>query len=105
MKGGGARLLGTVLAGAAASLGSLIVGGCAFWGDAQDECVSVEEYQSARAVPDISVPAGLDRPDDSKRLYIPPGPEPVEPLSRQAGCLARPPDFFDKPIGTQGAAN
>jgi hypothetical protein len=44
------------------------------------------------------VPAGLDRPDQSARLTIPDGPPPVEPLSKSAACLQRPPDYFDEPI-------
>lgn len=75
-----------------------IAGGCSFWGGGEDSCVSVEEYQEATSAPLLSVPPGLDRPDESGRLDIPPGPEPAEPLSQNAACLPRPPDFFDKPL-------
>jgi uncharacterized lipoprotein len=78
----------------------LTLAGCSFWRDDDDRerCVSVEEYQDARTAPEISIPAGLDRPDGSARLYVPPGPEPSEPLSQNAGCLTEPPDYFDKPL-------
>lgn len=76
----------------------LLMAGCSFWRDDTPDCTSLEEYQSALTAPEISVPAGLDRPDASTRLYIPPGPEPAEPLEKNAGCLARPPDYFDKPL-------
>ncbi len=73
--------------------------GCFFWsGDEEDKCVSVEEYQDAQVAPEISVPAGLDRPEESTRLNIPTGPESVEPLSQKAACLQWPPGYFDKPL-------
>jgi uncharacterized lipoprotein len=79
--------------------------GCFFGGKDEDACVSVEEYQDAKAAPEISVPAGLDRPDESTRLNVPTGPEPVEPLSQKAACLQWPPDYFDKPLTKSSPEN
>jgi uncharacterized lipoprotein len=75
----------------------LAVGGCSFGRDTVD-CELDEEYQRAQSGPELSVPAGFDRPDESTRLNIPAGPEPAEPLSKNAACLQRPPDYFDKPL-------
>jgi uncharacterized lipoprotein len=62
------------------------------------DCELVEQYQEAQSGPTVSVPAGLSRPDESTRLNVPPGPLPAEPLSQTAGCLQRPPEYFDKPL-------
>ena len=79
--------------------------GCSFWGDDEEACVSEEEYQEARVAPDLSIPAGLDRPDPSGRLNIPEEPQPVAPLSKNAACLQRPPNYLDKAKTTPPAAN
>lgn len=79
--------------------------GCSVWGEEgdADACVSAEEYQQALEAPDLSVPAGLDRPDTSLRLDVPDGPLPQRPLERDAACLQRPPSFFDKPLVPDGS--
>lgn len=74
------------------------MGGCSFGRNNAPDCTSIEEYQRALIAREISVPAGLDYPEAASRLYIPPGPVPVEPLEKNAGCLARPPDYFGKPL-------
>ncbi len=76
----------------------LLLGGCSWWGHEADPCVSVEEYQQAQEVPALTVPAGLDKPDASGRLNVPAEPQAAEPLSQTAGCLLRPPSYFDKPL-------
>jgi uncharacterized lipoprotein len=77
---------------------ALALAGCSFWGEAEDKCASVEEYQDAKIASEISIPAGLDRPDPTGKLVVPAGPEPVQPLSKNAACLQWPPDYFDKPL-------
>lgn len=72
-------------------------GGCSLWGDDND-CESIEEYQTAQAAPELSVPAGLDKPDPSARLSVPEEPLSNEPLSKKSACLQRPPTYFDKPL-------
>jgi uncharacterized lipoprotein len=78
---------------------AMLLGGC-FFGGAEQDCESVEEYQEARSAPEIAVPPGLDRPDASTTLAVPDEPKPAEPLARNAACLQRPPGYFDKPVRT-----
>jgi len=76
-----------------------VVGACSWFGsDESAECVSEEEYQSAEVAPRLQVPSGLDSPETAGRLDVPDGPLPDEPLSRNAACLQRPPDYFDRPL-------
>lgn len=75
----------------------ILLGGCSFWGD-DDVCTLAEEYQQAQLAPDLSIPPGLDQPDSANRLNVPAGPLPEQPLSSNAGCLQRPPGYFDKPL-------
>jgi uncharacterized lipoprotein len=76
---------------------TLVVGGCSLWGN-DEPCESVEEYQAAQAAAELSIPAGLDKPDPSARLDIPEEPQPLEPLAKNAACLQQPPNYFDKPL-------
>lgn len=75
----------------------VLLSACSFWGR-EDSCALAGEYQQAAAVADVSVPAGLDAPDATGHLNVPPAPVPAEPLARTAGCLQRPPGYFDKPV-------
>ncbi len=85
---------------AACLVAMLAIGGCSLWGeeDPAVECQSEEEYQQARGVAAITIPPGLDQPDESTRLAIPAGPLSDKPLSAQVACLQQPPSFFDKPL-------
>jgi uncharacterized lipoprotein len=74
------------------------VAGCSFFGDGEPECESVEDYQSAQSAPRVAVPAGLDTPEMAGRLDVPEEPLPAEPLARNAACLQRPPNYFDRPL-------
>ena len=90
----GSRLgIAAVIAGA--------VSGCSLWGHA-NPCASEEEYQAAQTVQPISVPAGLDRPNQAALLNVPDEPKPTEPLANNAECLQRPPNYFDKPVAGSG---
>jgi hypothetical protein len=75
---------------------------CAIGRSGNPSCESKEEYQAAQTSALLSVPAGLDPPDDSSHLNVPDDPKPVEPLSRNAACLQRPPNYFDKPLTGPG---
>jgi uncharacterized lipoprotein len=88
-----------IVAGAAFAVSAA---GCSPWRDG-NPCESSEEYQAAQVSAPVSVPAGLDAPDQASHLNIPEGPTAAEPLSRNAACLQRPPDYFDKPV--KGAGN
>jgi uncharacterized lipoprotein len=76
-----------------------LAGSCAFWRD-DDPCESAEEYQQAESAPEIVVPPGLDAPDSDTAMVIPAGPLPDEPLAKNAACLQRPPNYFDRPLRT-----
>ena len=78
----------------------LAISGCSLWGekDPAVECQSEEEYQQARGAAAVTIPPGLDHPDESTRLAVPAGPLPDKPLSAQVACLQHPPNFFDKPL-------
>ncbi len=73
-----------------------VLAGCSWFGSKAPECKSIEEYQSSANLPPVTVPPGLNRPDEPGVLKIPAGPLPAEPLSDNAACLARPPDYFKK---------
>ncbi|MBM4197173.1 MAG: hypothetical protein FJ197_08770 [Gammaproteobacteria bacterium] len=85
------------LARAATVLVVALVGGCGLWRD-EDPCVAVEEYQDARVSTTIQVPEGLQQPDSGGKLVIPEVAAPPGPLSANAACLQKPPNYFDKPI-------
>ena len=73
--------------------------GCSWFGfgSKAPDCKSIEEYQNSANLPPVTVPPDLNRPDEHGGLKIPAGPLPAEPLSDNAACLARPPDYFKKP--------
>jgi hypothetical protein len=73
----------------------LLVGGCSFW-RSETNCKSVQEYQSSADIKPVVIPQGLDPPDASGKLVIPNAPPPTQPLSENAACLAKPPDYFRK---------
>jgi uncharacterized lipoprotein len=82
--------------------------GCFWWGEDEEplvDCVSEEEYQEAQVATDLVIPSGLDNPPETSRLNIPSQPQPQEPLANQAGCLAQPPSYFDKPQPSAPAAS
>ncbi len=65
--------------------------GCFRTKDVNARCDDVAEYQSARDVPGLKLPAGLAAPGQSSGYVVPPasGAE-----LRGAACLARPPPYF-----------
>jgi len=76
---------------------TLLASGCSLWRSG-DPCALASEYQQAQEAPEVSVPAGMDALDFTGRLYVPPGPLPAEPLAEVAGCLQKPPPYFEKPL-------
>ena len=69
-------------------------------------CHKVNEYQQSRSVIPITIPAGLDAPDSTGMLVIPPGPVNLNATPEGQDCLEWPPNYFDKAVGAtqQGAA-
>ena len=70
--------------------------GCAgcFGGDKLN-CEDPSLYGSSQSVPPVRVPDGLDVPDESNSLQIPPGDSfVVRSPDEITECLETPPDFF-----------
>lgn len=76
--------------------------GC-FSRSATDRCQEVREYQNSGSVPAFGAPEGLAQPPAPERFAIPAagsaGTQAGEPAA--AGCLDRPPDYFDRPVAGQ----
>jgi uncharacterized lipoprotein len=74
---------------------ALLLDGCrAFRGVSSQSCHESLGYTSARSVPPLKIPAGLDAPDTSSALRLPDLKEPPPPpRSRTAPCLDAPPPF------------
>lgn len=66
--------------------GLLLAGGCRSLG-----CNNPEDYSSAREVPPLKMPVGLDGPDTSAALEIPALNEPEAPRVAGGACLEDPP--------------
>ncbi len=60
----------------------------------EDSCNKPQPYQRATSVPALSIPQGLDTPDTSHALTVPPLNEPPPPPRRQTDpCLSAAPSF------------
>ena len=88
-----------VIATAAASL---VIGGCSLWRK-EVSCKSVQEYQSSGGIKPVVVPPDLNAPDASATLVIPNASPPAQPLSDNAACLPKPPDYFRKATAAEAA--
>ncbi len=66
----------------------------------KEVCNEPQEYQTARSVPPLKIPEGLDEPDRRERLVIPGRVDP-DPYPNGRPCLERPPDYFGR--GDQAA--
>ena len=87
---------GPVLRGVILAVAVSLLAGC-FSGARknQEVCDKPQEYQAARSVPPLKIPAGLDEPDRRERLVIP-GENRPEPYPDGRPCLERPPDYFGR---------
>jgi uncharacterized lipoprotein len=71
----------------------------------EPNCHKPQEYQSAREVPPMTVPEGLDKPNTSGALVIPtvelapPPPGPKDP------CLEVPPRYQPAPSNKAGSSS
>jgi hypothetical protein len=77
----------------------LLTGGCHVLGT----CNNPEAYAGAREIPPLKMPVGLDGPDTSRAVRIPPLDEPEAPRGADAPCLEEPPPWAGAPKST-GAA-
>lgn len=59
-----------------------------------DDCNKPQPYQRATSIPPLAIPRGLDSPDTSHALDVPPlnGPAPP-PRGVKDPCLSAPPSF------------
>ena len=60
-----------------------------------NRCAKPKEYQQSTSLPELKIPEGLDAPERSSTMIIPPAP-----AADQGGvisdCLDRPPEYFRK---------
>lgn len=57
-------------------------------------CHTKQPYMAATSVPPLKIPPGLDTPDTTNALHIPPLNEPAPPPRRgKQPCLDEPPPF------------
>ena len=57
-------------------------------------CHDPQPYMKSQSVPPLTVPAGLDAPDTTNALRLPPLKEPAPPpRGRKEPCLDEPPPF------------
>ena len=60
----------------------------------EDSCNKPQPYQRATSIPPLDIPGGLNAPDTSHALDVPPLNEPAPPARRRGEpCLAAPPPF------------
>jgi uncharacterized lipoprotein len=57
-------------------------------------CHKKQPYMQASSIPSLKVPAGMDAPDTTNALHLPPLNEPAPPQRKgQEACLDEPPPF------------
>jgi uncharacterized lipoprotein len=65
---------------------------------AELSCHRKQTYMAATSVPPLKIPAGLDTPDTTNALHIPPLNEPAAPPRKgKDPCLDEPPSFKAPP--------
>jgi uncharacterized lipoprotein len=70
-----------------------LLGGC-HWLARTNSCHNTQAYQNAQSVAPLKIPAGLDAPETTNALRIPPLNEPAPPpRSGKDPCLDAPPKF------------
>jgi uncharacterized lipoprotein len=88
------------LAIAAAALSS----GCHMF-SSKNECHSSEEYQHAKQMPPLKVPAGLDTPNTQGALVIPTVELAPPPPGPKDACLDTPPRYKPAPPNKAASGN
>jgi uncharacterized lipoprotein len=75
-----------------------LLGGCHWFRSVAPDCHQPQEYQRARQVAPLRVPAGLDSPNVQSALVIPDiGVAPPSPGPKEA-CLDAPPRYKAAPV-------
>lgn len=71
-----------------------VLTGC-FSSSPDKRCAKPKEYQQSTSLPELRIPEGLEAPERSSTMVIPPAP-----VAGQGGvisdCLDRPPEYFRK---------
>ena len=70
--------------------------GCFLRGGGMPSCNKEQEYQSANNIEPLRVPDGLDQPDRSNSLIIPPASAGAKERQKGDPCLEDPPDYFGR---------
>jgi len=81
-----------------AGFGMSLLTGCFSRADTPEECLKPQVYQKSRNAPLVSIPAGLDAPNDEDRLVIPEPSPLAEQRYHESPCLQMPPDYFERPV-------
>ncbi len=89
---GPAELLSRVLLVALLSAG--LLSGC-FSSSPDKRCAKPKEYQKSSSLPELKIPEGLDAPERSGAITVPPA-SPNADGGVISDCLDRPPDYFRK---------
>jgi uncharacterized lipoprotein len=82
---------------------AMAMSGCHLLGKLQPDCHKPQEYQAAREVAPLIVPAGLDKPNTSGALVIPTVQLAPPPPGPKETCLDVPPRY--QPAPTNKAAS
>jgi uncharacterized lipoprotein len=80
------RVLTLIAAGTLAS-------GCHWFGKLNPDCHTPQEYQHARQIAALKVPAGLDSPNTQSAMVIPPVELAPPPPGSKDACLDVPPRY------------
>ena len=70
-----------------------LTSGCHIFGKAASDCHSPQEYQRARQVAPLTVPAGMDSPNTQGALAIPTIEATLPPPGSKDACLDVPPRY------------
>src|SRR5215468_5550870 len=78
-----------------------LASGCHFFrGASAKACHSPQGYQKSQTMPPLKIPSGLDAPDTTNALRLPPLNEPAPaPRKGKQPCLDEPPPFKVTPPG------
>jgi uncharacterized lipoprotein len=75
-------------------LSVVILNGC-FSSSPDKRCAKPKEYQQSTSLPELKIPEGLEAPERSSAMVIPPAPA-AEQGGVISDCLDRPPEYFRK---------
>ena len=76
---------------------SALMSGCHLFGKLNPDCHSPQEYQHALSAPPLKVPAGLDSPNTTGALVIPPVTDAPPPPGPHDTCFDVPPRYQPAP--------